>query len=213
MEPIVKHHTICQGCGSDDDPGVEAGGMWGCPNRHCLSGGAWNGRMAAGYQDGEGVTSPAMALKWRGDLLADLTAAAEDGEPKRLAVMVRSARRVAKHLGRMVPDLADEVRLAEELTDGWELVDVMREYHGDAGFKAQVTAGVTPDAMAVAALRKYAKGTHVAWEALQMIGMTPEEMSERWPGLTTPEVAAALLAHYAGVLQDKERERKRGPRR
>lgn len=210
-DPIVRHHTICQGCGSDDSE-VEAGGIYGCSNRHCLASGAWNGRMEAGYQDGDGKTSPAMALKWRGDLLADLMAAAEDGEPKRLAVMVRSARRVAKHLGEMIPGLADEIRVAEELTDGWDLAEVMREYHGADEFEARAMAGVTPDAMAAAALRKYAKGAHATWEALQMIGLTPEEMSERWPGLTTPEVAGALLAHYAGVIQDRERERKMGPR-
>lgn len=208
-EVIPRHHTICQGCGETED--IEAGGIWFCPNRHCLSTGAWNQRMEAGYQDGDGKTSPAMALKWRGDLLVDLTAAAEDGEPKRLAVMVRSARRVAAHLGGMVPGLADEIRVAEELTDGWELAEVMREYHGADEFEARAMAGVTPDAMAAAALRKYAKGTKAVWEALQMIGLTSEEMSERWPGRSTLEVAAALLANYAGVIVDAERRRREGP--
>jgi len=209
MEPIVRDHTICQGCGSDD-PAVEAGGIHGCPNRHCLASGAWNGRMEAGYQDGDGKTSPAQALAWRGDLLVDLTAAAEAGDPKWLAVMARSARRVAAHLGEMIPSLVDEIRLVEELSDGWDLAEVVRRHIGEAEFEARATAGVGVDAMAVEALHKYAKGTQAVREALQMIGLTVDEIVERWPGCSPPEVAAALLAHYAGVIVDKERVRKMG---
>ena len=210
IPPIPHDHRICQGCGSDD-PAVEAGGVYGCPNRHCLITGAWNQRMEAGYQDGDGKTSPSMALKWKTDLLADLTAAAEDGDPKRLAVMTRSAQRVAKHLTDMVPSLADEIRSVEVLADGWDLAEVMREYYGEDKFEAQVMAGVTPDAMAAGILRKYIKGTSALHQAIEMIGITPEEKAGRFSGKTTLELAAELIVQNAAAIQDREREIHRGP--
>lgn len=212
IAPIPRHHTVCQGCGLTGDPGVEAGGIYGCPNRHCLASGAWNERMRAGYQDNEGKTSPAQALKWRGDLLADLTAAAEDGDPKVLAVMARSARRVAAHLADILPGLADEIRVAEALSDGWDLAEVMREYHGADDFEAKALAGVTPEAMAVAALRKYAAGTKEVWGALHTI-FTPEDIAEAFPGRSTLEVAADLIARHAPAILHAERKWREGPAR
>jgi hypothetical protein len=167
--------------------------------------------MEAGYQNGDGKTTPAMALKWKADLLADLTAAAEADDPKRLVVMARSARKVARHLGDMVPSLADEIRSVEALADGWDLAEVMREYYGEDKFEAQVMAGVTPDGMAAGVLRGYIKGTSTLHQAIEMIGIAPEQKGARFPGKTTLEIAAELIVQNAAVIQDREREIYRGP--
>lgn len=213
IPPIPHHHTVCQGCGLTDDPAVEAGGIYGCPNRHCLISGAFGTRVHNGYHDEKGRTSPAQALKWRSDLLEDLIAAAEGDDPTHLEVMTRSARRVAKHLGDILPGLVDEIRVAEELADGWDLADAMREYYGEEKFKAEVLAGVAPDAMAAGVLRKYAKGTHALHSALEIVGLTPDEKVSRFKGKTTLEIAAELIVQNAGAIQDRERQIRMGPPR
>lgn len=212
MIPAIKHdHTICQGCGSEN-PAVEAGGVYACPNRHCLITGAWNARRENDYQDDKGATSPAQARRWKLDALADLAEAIEGGDVKRIVVMQRSILRLVKHLGDCDSSLTDELRVLEAIRgDEDPLTQAMRSYHGDEKFVAMTDEGATPDSMAAVAMLKYAKGTNAIHEALASIGFTPEEKEGRFNGLSTLEIAAQLITLNAGAIADEERRRRMGP--
>jgi hypothetical protein len=56
----------CFYCGLND-PKVEAGGLWHCPNRFCQGPGAFYARTQAGYHREDGVVTPAQAARMIAD--------------------------------------------------------------------------------------------------------------------------------------------------